>query len=391
GPDGPQVVRLVQRRQRHVCLQGRHHPGVDEHRPGKLPPAVDDPVTGRADAVLAELPPAPAEQELDRPRVPEFGTGLPGPLSDGLAGGIAGREVRLGEKLLDLAAEQQLGRLAVEEDRKLEARRAGIQDKNRVSHGSHLVGNVPVCRALATRAITAVEARRVRTESARLVRTIGTRAPRAMPAPSAPARGHSCWAGMLPAPRSGTSRMSARPATGDAIFLACAAWGLMALSNASGPSRTPPVICPRSAILHSAAASMVDSILEVTVSTADRMATLGCSMPSTWARSMAFWTISTFSSSLGKMLTAASVIRSMRGYDGTSMTKTWLRRRDVRSPVAEGTTAPSSSSVWRLPFMSASTSPARASSTAFTAAAWLCGTVTTRYEPRSIFSARATA
>ena len=73
------------------------------------------------------------------------------------------------------------------------------------------------------------------------------------------------------------------------------------------------------------------------------------------------------------------------------MTKTWLMRRDVRSPVAEGTTAPSSSSVWRLPFISASTSPARASSTAFAAAAWLCGTDTTRYEPRSTPSAWATA
>ena len=49
----------------------------------------------------------------------------------------------------------------------------------------------------------------------------------------------------------------------------------MALSNASGPSSTPPVICPRSAILHSAAASIVDGILEVTVSTADRIATRG--------------------------------------------------------------------------------------------------------------------
>ena len=73
----------------------------------------------------------------------------------------------------------------------------------------------------------------------------------------------------------------------------------MALSKASGPSRMPPVICPRSAILHSAAASRVDSISGVTVSTADRMATFGCSMPSTWARSMAFWTISTFSFSFG--------------------------------------------------------------------------------------------
>ena len=37
--------------------------------------------------------------------------------------------------------------------------------------------------------------------------------------------------------------------------LAAAACGEMALSKAKGPSRTAPVIWPRSAILHSAAAS----------------------------------------------------------------------------------------------------------------------------------------
>ena len=37
----------------------------------------------------------------------------------------------------------------------------------------------------------------------------------------------------------------------------------------------PPVICPRSAILQSAAASMADGILVVTVSTAERIATHG--------------------------------------------------------------------------------------------------------------------
>ena len=43
--------------------------------------------------------------------------------------------------------------------------------------------------------------------------------------------------------------------------LILAASGSMALSKASGPSRTPPVIWPRSAILQSAAASIVDGIL----------------------------------------------------------------------------------------------------------------------------------
>ena len=54
-----------------------------------------------------------------------------------------------------------------------------------------------------------------------------------------------------------------------------AASGLIALSKASGPSSSPPVIWPRSAILHSAAASMVEGMVGVTVSTAERMATFG--------------------------------------------------------------------------------------------------------------------
>ena len=69
--------------------------------------------------------------------------------------------------------------------------------------------------------------------------------------------------------------MSASPATGETIFLMAAAARLMALSKASGPSSTAPVICPRSAILQSAAASSVPGIFGFTVSTAERMATFG--------------------------------------------------------------------------------------------------------------------
>ena len=89
-----------------------------------------------------------------------------------------------------------------------------------------------------------------------------------------------------------------------------AASRLMALSKASGPSSRPPLIWPRSAILHSAAASMVEGSLAVTVSTAERMATLGVAMPSAWASSMALAMMSALSSRLGRMFTAASVMSS---------------------------------------------------------------------------------
>src|SRR5580700_8182517 len=80
---------------------------------------------------------------------------------------------------------------------------------------------------------------------------------------------------MLPDSRSGTTSIWARPATSDLIPLMRAASLSTALSKASGPSRSPPVICPRSVVLQSAAASIVDGIFDVTVSTADRIATLG--------------------------------------------------------------------------------------------------------------------
>ena len=167
--------------------------------------------------------------------------------------------------------------------------------------------------ASASSAITTVEARRERTESARLVSTMGTRAPSTMPALSAPARYCSCLAIMLPASRSGASRMLARPATLDSIFLVRAASSLTALSKASGPSSKPPVIWPRSAILHRIAASTVLCMSGLTVSTAARMATRGSSMPSTCASSMAFCAMSALSRAFGATLMAASVISSMRG------------------------------------------------------------------------------
>ena len=67
--------------------------------------------------------------------------------------------------------------------------------------------------------------------SARLARTIGTLAPSTMPAASAPERKVSCLASIFPASRSGTTRISARPATGETICFSAAAASLIALSK----------------------------------------------------------------------------------------------------------------------------------------------------------------
>ena len=65
---------------------------------------------------------------------------------------------------------------------------------------------------------------------------------------------------------------------------------------------------------------------------------------------------------------AASVTTRTLWYVGTSMMNAWLMRRAVRSPVSLATTAPSSSSLCRLPFINSSASPCRTSSTALAAA-----------------------
>src|SRR5262245_1431941 len=77
---------------------------------------------------------------------------------------------------------------------------------------------------------TAQEARRVRTLSARDVSITGTRAPSTIPAASARDRNDRFLASILPASRSGTTRIWAQPATADLMPLMRAASGLMALS-----------------------------------------------------------------------------------------------------------------------------------------------------------------
>ena len=70
---------------------------------------------------------------------------------------------------------------------------------------------------------------------------------------------------------------------------------------------------PPSAILHNAAASIVEGTLAVTVSIALKIATRTSWKPIARARSIAFWTISAFASRSGAILTAASVTMRVLG------------------------------------------------------------------------------
>ena len=272
--DRREVVGLMQRRQRRVALEVREHLVVDHDRLVVSRSAMNDPM---ADGDRLELlrRAQPGSRDLQRGR--------------NVVHLRSERRTRSISCALSAASARSRGRVPMPstcplirrrgstpaigaKDLELDAGRARIDDQDRVHRGSRRWQRRSFRDAHGRRERAAAqEARRERTESAREVRMIGTRAPSTMPAKSALAMNDRFFASMLPASRSGTTRICARPATSDLMPLIRAASGSIALSKASGPSRMPPVIWPRSAILHSAAASMVEGIFDVTVSTAERM------------------------------------------------------------------------------------------------------------------------
>ncbi|ABA53469.1 hypothetical protein BURPS1710b_A1059 [Burkholderia pseudomallei 1710b] len=385
--DQPHALRLMQRRERHERRDRVERALVDAHRPVERVAAVHDAMADRHELVHRQVRVDPAERLVEH-RVQIVGDGR-GERHRVRFAAVRVFELQRRAVEIDLAAPERRGfavRDAVEAD--LQRRRAGVErEQQRLAHDA----SAPARVLSATSFASAADAMRTRRLSARLVRMIGSRAPSTRPAASAPAKYISCFASMLPASRSGTSSTSASPATGDAMPFDIAATALTALSNASGPSTIAPAICPRAAITVSAAASSVDGIFGLTVSTAASTATRGRSTPSTCSRSTAFWQMSRFCSSVGAMLIAASVMRSGFGYAGTSIAYTWLMRRSVRSRDAGPITAASNSSVCRLPFISAATSPAPPISTARAAAAWLCSTASIGTPARSTPAASAIA
>ena len=128
-----------------------------------------------------------------------------------------------------------------------------------------------------------------------------------------------------------------------------------------------PVIWPRSDILQSAAASIVDGTFAVTVlHGAARIATRTCQAHRMAEIDRVLNDVD-LGLEIGAILNAASVMICGLGCPFTSLTKQWLMRLLVRIPVAFYTTAPISSSLCMLPFMSASARPATTNSTAFVA------------------------
>jgi hypothetical protein len=107
---------------------------------------------------------------------------------------------------------------------------------------------------------SAHEARRACTLSARLVRMIGTRAPSTMPAPRRGRQEGQLLGQHVAGLEVGHDQDVGAAGDRRDDALDPRRLQVIALSKASGPSSRPPVIWPRSAILHSAAASSVEGI-----------------------------------------------------------------------------------------------------------------------------------
>ena len=134
--DRRQVVRLVERGERHQRLELLQERVVDQHRGGVVRAAVHDPVADR-DRRGAQVLEQPAAEHLLRP--PDVGGLLRRDLPvDGLAAlGVLRREPRPRRAdALDLAPEQpgQVAALPDPEELELDARAAGVEDQDGVRH-----------------------------------------------------------------------------------------------------------------------------------------------------------------------------------------------------------------------------------------------------------------
>ena len=134
-PDRSQVVRLVQGRKRHELLQRCKHVGIQPDRPRVFEPSMHDTMADADQAIAGKPLAQKCHQMLERAGVTKLGSLTPRFLGGRLASAIQRNEVRRGVKAFDLAALIELQLVpSHQEERELDARRACIQDDDRVSH-----------------------------------------------------------------------------------------------------------------------------------------------------------------------------------------------------------------------------------------------------------------
>ena len=168
----------MERRKRNERLECRDDRRVDSNRTIEADTAMHDAMADGHDAMASEIPINELQQMrrcadmVERMRRPAL-------FGNNRTVCIARNEMRGFVQPFDLAVDVECeGRMVSRKQRELDARRPGIDQ----------TGFVVRRRRCATSIITAVEASRSRTGSAREVSTMGTRVPSTMPAVSAPAR-----------------------------------------------------------------------------------------------------------------------------------------------------------------------------------------------------------
>ena len=137
------------------------------------------------------------------------------------------------------------------------------------------------------------------------------------------------------------------------------------------------------------AASSVGCMEGFNTSTAHTAAAFGSSISSAWHTGMVLLIMAIFSSSVGYMTIAASVIRIRRSNFTESNTATWLKILPVRSPHSLFNTARRKSAVPMRPFITSCASPLCTSFTAASADFLISGsfTMVTLFTSSSISSA----
>jgi hypothetical protein len=130
-PDRRQVVGLVQRGERNELRQVFEHRAVDAHRFGVPEPAVHDAVPDARELQLAELLPHERHDVLQRAIVAELAAFAQVRVETVAPAGSLRRSAARCDGL-GLAAHHQPGRRP--EQRELDARRAGVENRDRLAH-----------------------------------------------------------------------------------------------------------------------------------------------------------------------------------------------------------------------------------------------------------------
>ena len=134
--DGREIVRLVQRRERIQALEVGKDVGIDADGRRIREAAVHDAMADGAQRMIAEVLADERDDMRERSIMSERGAVGPSPLAQSFAARIEGFEARRRIDLFDLPVVQPSEiAAALGEQRELDARRAGVDDGDRIAHG----------------------------------------------------------------------------------------------------------------------------------------------------------------------------------------------------------------------------------------------------------------